>query len=62
MKWVFIFTIIGGIFGFIVHIVWHISLGIHVFTSGSHIIQGLLYTVAGMIIGVFSSWLFRKTH
>ena len=47
-----IFIIIGGILGFSIHLVWHLSAGINLFSAGPHVISGVVFTLIGMIIGI----------
>ena len=51
MKRIVIFVIAGGILGFSVHLIWHSSTGVNLFSSGPHVIQGIIYTLLGGIIG-----------
>lgn len=48
----FLFIIIGGISGLILHLVRHFGLNIPIFSFSSHIIEGIIYTIVGMIIGL----------
>lgn len=47
-----IFIIIGGILGFSAHLVWHLSTGVNLFSLASHVIQGVILALVGMIIGI----------
>lgn len=47
-----IFVIGGSILGFGAHLFWHSSVGVHLFSSGPHVIQGVIYTLVGMLIGL----------
>lgn len=49
---VFIFAAIGGILGFIFHLIWHFSLDIELFGFATHITWGVIHTVIGIIIGI----------
>lgn len=48
---IIVLVIAGGVFGFGVHLVWHSSTGVNLFSFGPHAIQGTLFTLAGMTIG-----------
>lgn len=41
----------GGLAGLGFHIIWHTESGIKFLSIGPHNINGVLYTLAGMIIG-----------
>ena len=57
---IIIFVIVGGIFGLIVHLVWHSSTGINIFSVGPHVIKGIVHTSVGMIMGAIVYWLIPK--
>lgn len=61
-KNLFIFAITGGIVGFIFHLVWHFKLNISLFIFSSHILNGIFYTLIGIIIGVFMWYLINKNE
>lgn len=46
-----IYSIVGGGVGFGVHLVWHYSMKVELFSFGSHVIDGVVYTLAGMVLG-----------
>ncbi len=54
---IFLFALVGGILGFIFHLIWHFKLGIELFVLSSHVLTGILHTVIGMIISVFVGYL-----
>lgn len=61
-KSVFLFAAIGGIIGFLFHLIWHFEYGVPLFTFAPHNVAGTLYTLIGMVIGVFIWYLLnRKT-
>ena len=59
-KSLLLFAVIGGIVGFIFHLIWHFRLGIELFSFAPHIIGGVVYTVAGIIIGIFLWYLLNR--
>ena len=46
-----IFVIVGGALGLGVHLAWRSFTGVNLFSSGPHIIQGIIYILAGGILG-----------
>ena len=57
---IIIVAIMGGIFGLGVHLVWHFSTGINLFSIGPHVIKGTIYTLVGMCIGAMFYLIIRK--
>ena len=55
-----VFVLGGGILGFSTHLIWHSSAGVHLFSSGPHVIQGVIYTLVGMLIGLLMHLLLSK--
>ena len=55
------FVVGGGILGLGAHLFWHSSAGVYLFSSGSHVIQGVIYTLVGMIIGLVLYRVLSKT-
>ncbi len=45
------FVLGGSILGFGAHLLWHSLAGISLFSPGPHVIQGVIYTSVGMLIG-----------
>ncbi len=48
---IIIFAISGGIIGLGIHLVWHHSMKVELFTFGSHVTSGVIYTLLGTIVG-----------
>jgi hypothetical protein len=46
-----IFAIVGGIFGFSIHLAWHFSAGVNLLSTGPHAVQGIIHTLVGATIG-----------
>lgn len=61
MKRTIDFAIIGGAVGFGFHLVWHYSTGTELFTFAPHNIQGTLFTIIGVIVGILISYSLRKS-
>lgn len=51
-KSVLIFVVIGGILGFVFHLIWHFRIDIELFSFAPHIITGIIHTAVGMIMGL----------
>ena len=49
---IIIFVLGGSILGFGAHLFWHSLAGVYLFSSGPHVIQGVTYTLVGMLIGL----------
>lgn len=45
------FVLGGGVLGFGAHLFWHSLSEVHLFSSGPHVMQGVIYTSVGMLIG-----------
>lgn len=52
MKRISIFGILGGFLGFAVHLILDHTSGVSVFSIGPHAIQGTLFSVLGIVVGV----------
>ena len=59
-KSAFLFAVIGGIIGFILHLNWHFKYNAQLFSFSPHIITGTLYTIVGIIIGLFIWYLLNR--
>ena len=55
-----VFVLVGGILGFGAHLFWHSSAGVDLFSSGPHVIQGVIYTVVGMLVGLAAHVILSK--
>lgn len=54
------FVLGGSIIGFGAHLFWHSSAEVHLFSSGPHVIQGVIYTSVGMLIGFVLHFILSK--
>lgn len=59
-KSVFLFIVGGGVIGFIFHLIWHYTYNIQLFNFDSHIVQGTLYTLIGIVLGIFIWFLLQE--
>lgn len=59
-KLIFLFALIGGILGLTSHLIWHFRFNIELFNFGPHAITGTLYTIIGIIIGIFAWYLLNR--
>lgn len=57
---IIIFAIFGGMLGFTFHLTWHSFTGVDLFSIGPHAIQGTVYTLIGIIIGVLLYLVIKK--
>lgn len=59
-KSMFPFIYSGGVIGFISHLIWHYIYGIELLRIDSHVVQGTLYTLMGIILGIFIWFLLQE--
>jgi len=45
-------TFAGGIAGLLLHLFWHAKTGLPLFVLAPHLIQGVLFTGIGAVVGV----------
>lgn len=45
------YVIMGGALGLGIHVIQHSLSSVDLFSLGPHVIEGILFTLAGMIIG-----------
>lgn len=55
-----VFILIGGVLGFGAHLFWHASVGLNLFSSGSHMIQGVVFTLSGIAVGAIFHLILSK--
>lgn len=55
-------VIIGGIIGLLVHFIQHLNKGIKLLVIAPHIINGVIYTSAGIILGVLIAVIIKRTN
>lgn len=59
-RLIFLFALVGGILGFISHLIWHFKLGIQLFIFSPHILTGIFHTVIGIIIGGIIGYIMHR--
>lgn len=59
-KSLFLFVVVGGIVGFVFHLLWHFWFDIELFNFAPHIIRGIIHTAIGMLIGLLAWYLFNR--
>ena len=57
----FLFAVIGVVIGFMFHLNCHFKYNVQLFSFSPHVISGTLYTIIGIMIGLFIDYLlYRK--
>ncbi len=51
----------GGVLGFGTHLLWHASVGRDLFSWGPHMLQGIVFTLSGVVVGAVFHLVLSKT-
>lgn len=54
------FATTGGLIGLSIHLLWHLFLRIELSSAGPHTINGTIFTLVGIIVGVIFYFLIPK--